>query len=88
MTSLNVLASCSSDHERDVISGRYHPVGVFNGHIIYEKDTWDVNQKWWSMRFETVGQRWIFMFLGHHIMAGKYEFGTLIENCVHPNTPG
>ena len=49
---LEVTAFCSSDHEKQVISGTYIAKGVFERHIIYEKTVADYNGNWWSLRYD------------------------------------
>ena len=76
-----MTALCPSKHERQVISGTYHAKGVFGDNLIYEKNVADANKQWWSLRFDSVTGRWIFMYLSRHIRVGNTEFGSIIQNC-------
>ena len=89
---LDVTAYCSSDHEKQVMSGTYIAKGVFGGRIIYEKINADYNGKWWSLRYDRPREdpistkRWIFMYNGHQVTIGESIFGSVIEN--YSNRPG
>ena len=83
---LDVTAFCSSDHEKQVISGTYVAKGVFGDHIIYEKTVVDVNQNWWSLRYDRPRgepistKRWIFMYADQRVIIGESIFDLVIEN--------
>ena len=89
---LDVTAYCSSDHEKQVMSGTYIAKGVFGERVIYEKINADVNGKWWSLRYDRPRedpistQRWIFMYNTHQVTMGESIFGSVIEN--YSNRPG
>ena len=70
-----------------VHSGKYEPVAVFNGKAIYEKQTPDVNRKYWSIRFDTVTSRWIFAYTHKQITAGANWWGQTFE-ALTSNSPG
>ena len=81
-----MTAFCSSDHEKQVISGTYVAKGAFGDHIIYEKTVADVNQNWWSLRYDRPRgepistKRWIFKFARQRVTIGESIFGLVIEN--------
>ena len=83
------MAFCSSDHEKQVLSGTYIAKGVFEDHMIYEKTVPDYNQQWWSLRYDRPSEdptskistnRWIFSYNDDQVTIGKSIFGSVIEN--------
>ena len=83
---LDVTAFCSSDHEKQVISGTYVAKGVFGDHIIYERTFADSNQRWWSLRYDEPREepnstkRWIFMYADQRVTIGESIFGLVISD--------
>ena len=84
---LVIKASCDSPWNVYVLSGKYEPVAVFNGKAIYEKQTPDINRKYWSIRFDTVTSRWVFSYHHNQITVGTTWWGVTTQ-ALAANTPG
>ena len=77
---IDVQASCSTRFTGSLyLSGEFKAVGNFGGRRIYEKGVVDKgNKKWWSIRFETATNRWIFDYSNNQIIPGEVVFGETI----------
>ena len=81
-----MTAFCSSDHEKEDISGTYIAKGAFGDHTIYEKTVADSNEKWWSLRYDKPREdpistkRWIFMYADQRVTIGESIFGLVISD--------
>ena len=87
VTPLVIRASCDSAWNSGVLSGKYEPVASFNGRVIYEKQTPDINRKYWSIRFDTVTERWVYSYHHNQITVGTTWWGSTMQ-ALTSNTPG
>ena len=82
-----IKASCDSAWNTGVLSGKYELVASFNGRVIYEKQTPDINRKYWSIRFDTVTERWVYSYHHNQITVGTTWWGSTMQ-ALTSNTPG
>jgi len=89
VTPLVIGASCDSAWNSVVLSGTFEPVASFNGRVIYEKQTPDLNRNYWTIWFDTVTDRWVFSYQNDQIPGGRNwrEYGSTIK-ALTSNTPG
>ena len=86
-----IRASCDSAWNSIVLSGTFEPVASFNGRVIYEKQTLDLNRNYWTIWFHTVTDRWVFSYQSDQLPGGRnwqgYAGGDDIK-ALTSNTPG
>ena len=89
VTPLIIGASCDSAWNSVVLSGTFEPVASFNGRVIYEKQTPDLNRNYWTIWFDTATDRWVFSYQNDQIPGGRnwLDYGSTIKP-LKSNTPG
>ena len=72
-------ANCVSNHESQVITGDYIPVGSIGGKLVYHKETPDVNGKIWTMSYVDSLNQWQFDYVNSLLSVGGTIQGFMVQ---------
>ena len=84
---LDIRATCDSQWNSFVLSGKFEPVAVLGGKAIYQKQVADPNGNYWVMFFDTQSDRWQLGYFGRKIAPGFVWSGETMQS-IDKNTPG